>query len=242
MRGKSILIGLVFITATLVCMPLYAGMYDIDIIDTPKAYTGYRGDLNFNFTVYDDGGILTSGSLSITDWALLGIYFDVGNFIGAGAMRFNQPGVLARFLLSDGAGALPAIAVGYSYFMKGEGGKVSDTIVNGAYLVVSHYYFLLRMEQNLSWGLRYPVIPIDYSRPENLTFFIGTDVELSPSFSIKGELENLHFVEGRWRENFYNLAFDFNIVDLLSIMLELKYSPSMDKLERILTIGYTTQF
>jgi hypothetical protein len=242
MRGKNIFIGLVFITVTLVSMPLAAGMYDLDIIDTPKAYTGYRGDLHFNFTVYDEGGILTSGLLSITDWALLGIYFDVGNFIGSGPMSFNQPGVVARFLLSDGAGALPAIAAGYSYFMTGEAGKVSDTIVNGVYLVVSHYYFLFRMEQNLSWGLRYPIIPISYSLPENLTFFIGTDVELSPAFSIKGEIENLHFVEGRWRENFYNLAFDFNIIDLLSIMLELKYSPSVDTVERILTIGYSTQF
>jgi len=242
MRGSKIIVGLVFLTVTAVSMPLSAGMYDIDIIDSPKAYTGYRGDLHFNFTVYDEGGILTNGLLSITDWAMLGIYFDIGDFIGAGAMKFNQPGVLARFLLSNGTGAIPAIAVGYSYFMKGEAGKVNDTIVSGPYLVVSHYYFLLRMEQNLSWGLRYPIIPIDYSRPENLTFFIGTDVELSPVFSIKAEIENVHFVEGRWKENYYNLAFDFNIIDLLSIMLELKYSPSVDTMERILTIGYSTQF
>ena len=242
MRGKSIFILLTFIFACFASTSLSAGMYDTDIIDVPKAYTGYRGDLYFNFTVYDDGGILTNGMLSITDWALLGIYFDVGNFIGSGAMYFNQPGVLARFLLSDGSGAVPAIALGYSYFMTGEGGKVNGTIVNGAYFVVSHYFFLFRMEQNLSWGLRYPIIPIDYARPENMTFFIGTDVELSPMFSLKGEIENIHFVEGRWSENFYNLAFDFNVVDFLSIMLELKYSPSIDSVERILSIGYSTQF
>ncbi|KPJ86244.1 MAG: hypothetical protein AMS17_13355 [Spirochaetes bacterium DG_61] len=242
MHRKKLLLILVFVLLVFVSLPLFAGMYDVDIIDTPKAYTGYRGDLHFNFTVYDNGGILTNGILSITDWAFLGIYFDIGNFIGAGAMTFNQPGVLARFLLSDGAGALPAIAIGWSYFIKGEAGKVDDTIVNGPYLVVSHYYFLFRTEQNLSWGLRYPVVPLDYSKPENLTFFIGTDVELSPAFSIKAEIENLHFVQGRWQENYYNLAFDFNIIDLLSIMVELKYSPSVNVLERILTIGYYTQF
>jgi hypothetical protein len=49
-------------------------------------------------------------------------------------------------------------------------------------------------------------------------------------------------VEGRWKENYYNLGFSFNIIDLLSIMIELKYSPSVDRLERLLTIGYFTQF
>ncbi|MCK4924785.1 MAG: hypothetical protein KAS61_07410, partial [Spirochaetes bacterium] len=97
-------------------------------------------------------------------------------------------------------------------------------------------------EQNLSWGFRYPLIPISYSAPENITFFIGSDVELSPGFSLKGEIENVHFVEGRWQENYYNIGFDFNIIDLLSIMFELKYSPSVDVLERNLTIGYFTQF
>ncbi len=243
MRGKKILFSLIlFFVLFYVTVSLHAGIYDLNIIDTPKAYTGYHGDLHFDFTVYDDGGILTSGILSIADWAFLGIYFDIGKFIGSGAMSFNQPGVLARFLLSDGAGSLPAIAIGYSYFMKGEEGKVDDTVVAGPYLVVSHYFFLFRTEQNLSWGLRYPFIPISYSDPENITFFIGTDVELSPGFSLKGEIENVHFVQGRWQENYYNLGFDFNIIDLLSIMFELKYSPSVDVLERNLTIGYFTQF
>ena len=242
MYWKKSLFCLILVFPLLLGVSLHAGMYDVDIIDTPKAYTGYRSDLHFDFTVYNGGGILTSGVLSITDWMFLGVYFDVGNFIGSEEMRFNQPGVMARFLLSDGSGTLPAVAMGYSYFMKGEGGKVDGTIVNGPYLVVSHNYFLFRAEQNLSWGLRYPVIPIQYSSPENITFFVGTDIELSPGFSMKGEIENLHFVQGRWEENFYNLAFDFNVIDLLSIMLEFKYSPSIAKLERNLTIGYYTQF
>ncbi len=225
-----------------VAMGINAGVYDLDIIDTPKAYTGYRGDLHFDFTVYDDGGILTSGALSIADWAFFGIYFDIGNFIGSGPMTFNQPGVLARFLLSDGRGRIPAIALGYSYFMKGEEGKVNGTIVTGPYLVVSHVYYLFRTEQNLSWGFRYPLLPISYSDIENSTVFIGTDLELSPGFSLKGEIENIHFVQGRWKENYYNIGFDFTIVDLLSIMFELKYSPSVDVIERNLSIGYFTQF
>lgn len=219
-----------------------AGIYDLDIIDTPKAYTGYRGDLHFDFTVYDDGGILTSGMLSITDWAFLGVYFDMGNFIGSGSMTFNQPGVLARFLLSDGRGRMPAVALGYSYFMKGEEGKVNGSIVTGPYLVVSHTYYLFRAEQNLSWGFRYPLMPIDYSDIENSTCFIGTDIELSPGFSLKAEIANIHFVRDRWQENYYNLGFDFTVVDFLSIMFELKYSSSVNKIERNLTIGYFTQF
>jgi hypothetical protein len=243
MRGKKYLLSMVLFSIFLCAATgLNAGIYDLNIIDTPKAYTGYRGDLHFDFTVYDDGGILTSGILTIADWAFLGIYFDVGKFIGSGPMSFNQPGVLARFLLSDGAGTLPAIAVGYSYFLKGGEGKVDDTVVAGPYAVVSHYYFLFRAEQNLSWGFRYPLIPISYSAPENITLFIGTDIELSPGFSLKGEIENVHFVKGRWQENYYNIGFDFNVIDLLSIMFELKYSPSVDVLERNLTIGYFTQF
>jgi hypothetical protein len=234
----------------LLCIPIFlcaaaavsAGVYDTDIIDAPKAYTGYRGDLHFDFTVYDDGGILTSGILSITDWAFLGIYFDINNFIGSGSMTFNQPGVLARFLLSDGRGRMPAIALGYSYFMRGEEGKVDGAIVTGPYLAVSHVYYLFRAEQNLSWGFRYPLMPISYSDIENSTFFIGTDIELSPGFSLKGEITNIHFVKDRWQENYYNIGFDFTVVDFLSITFELKYSPSVDVVQRNLTIGYFTQF
>lgn len=126
--------------------------------------------------------------------------------------------------------------------MRGEMGKERGIIVNGFYVVVSQHYFLFNSEQNLSFGFRYPVIPFDYSDPKNITFFIGTDIELSPAFSLKGEMENIYLKQERWPEIFYNVAVDFNIVDLVSIDLEFKYSPSLGKMVRQLSIGYYTRF
>jgi hypothetical protein len=219
-----------------------AGQYDLNLIDTPKTYTSYKGEIHFDFTMYDMGGILTGATLGLSDNFLLGVYFDVGQLIGSEEAQVNQPGVLARFLVSDGSTFFPPIAIGYSYFMKGEVHKVNGVTVSGLYVVGSARYFFLKNEQSFTYGIRYPIVPIEYSRPENFSIFFGTDIELSPSFGVKAEIENIRIADDWWRETFYNLAFGFNIIDVLALSLELKYSPSIDRVVRLLRIGYTTQF
>jgi len=241
MRIKVVLV-VVAIVLFFSPLTVSAGPNDINIIDTPKTYTPFRGDLRFEFCMYDSGGVLGSAILAISDYAFLGVYFDAGQLIGSEEVSWNQPGVLARFLISDGSSMLPPIAIGYSYFMKGQVNKIGNVTVNGIYVVSSQPYFLFGYEQALSFGLRYPVVPLDYSRPENLTLFVGTDLELSPGFGVKGEIENIHLTEGSWPQTFYNFSFDFNLVDLISLSMEFKYSPSIDKVIRILKIGYLTQF
>jgi hypothetical protein len=231
--------GLLFIAAA---APVFAGQYDLNIIDTPKTFTSYKGEIHFDFTMYDRGGILAGTTLGISDFLFLGVYFDVGQLIGSDGAQLNQPGVLARFLISDGSGFLPPIAIGYSYFMKGEVHKIHGVTVSGLYMVGSARYFFLKNEQSFTYGIRYPIVPIEYSRPENFSIFFGTDLELSPSFGIKAEIENIRIAGDWWRGTFYNLAFSFNIIDILALSLEFKYSPSIDRVVRLLRIGYTTQF
>jgi len=226
----------------LVYQNIEAGENDLNLIDVPKTYTSYRGDMHFGFTMYDGGGVIGSAILSISDFAFLGVYFDIGNIIGSQALEWNQPGVIARFLISDGAGTIPRIAIGYSYFMKGGISKINGVLVNGLYAVASQQYFLFGNQQTIFYGLRYPIIPLDYSRPENTSLFIGTDIILSPQFSIKGEIENFYLNQKRWDEVYYNFAFSVNIVDMISLSLEFKYSPHIDRFIRLLSIGYITQF
>jgi hypothetical protein len=239
---KRIICLIILAAMVVVPLTLFASSDDLYIIDIPKAYNPFRGEMLFDFSVYDGGGIIASAILAVSDFAFLGVYFDAGNVIGSDEVSVNQPGVLARVLLSDGSTRLPPIAIGYSYFMKGEMGKVNGVIVNGFYAVVSYPYFLFQGEQNLSFGIRYPVIPFQYSNPRNITLFVGTDIEISPAFSIKGEMENIYLKEERWSEIFYNVGVDFNIVELISIDIEFKYSPSLEKMVRQLSIGYYTQF
>jgi len=219
-----------------------AGENDLNLIDIPKTYTSYRGDMHFGFTMYDGGGVIGNAVLSISDFAFLGVYFDIGNIIGSEALEWNQPGVVARFLVSDGAGVIPRIAVGYSYFMKGRINKINGVLVNGLYIVASQQYFLFGNQQTFLYGLRYPIVPLSYSKLENTTLFVGTDLILSPQFSIKGEIENFYLNQKRWNEIYYNFAFNVNIVDMISLSLEFKYSPSIDRFIRLLSIGYITQF
>jgi hypothetical protein len=240
LRGAIPLIGLLIVVG--VGAPAFAGHEDLNLIDTPKTYTSYKGEIHFDFTMYDMGGILTGATLGLSDYFFLGVYLDIGQLIGSEEAQFNQPGVLARFLVSDGSTFLPPIAIGYSYFMKGEVNKVNGVTVSGLYVVGSARYFFLRNEQSFTYGIRYPIVPIEYSRPENFSIFLGTDLELSPSFGVKAEIENIRFVNDWWRETFYNLAFGFNVIDVLTLSLEIKYSPSIDRLVRLLRIGYTTQF
>jgi hypothetical protein len=221
---------------------LTAGPFSLNVIDTPTTFISYRGDLQFDFSMYDNGGILGSASLSVSDYIFLGLYFDVGKLIGSEDVQFYQPGVLARFLVSDGSGAIPPIAIGYGYFMRGEVHRVDGQTVNGLYVVASQGYFLFGNEQYFFFGLRYPVIPLSFSHPKNTNLFLSTILEFSPEFSIKGEIENIYFTENRGAEIFYNLGAELNVVDLVTLGLDLKYSPSINRIVRILRIGYTTQF
>jgi len=244
MHRRTLTIFFFMLLCTLLFAPqvFYAGPFDLNVIDTPKAYIPYRGDLNFEFSMYDRGGVLGNATLGIADFALLGIYFDVGQLIGSDEVLVEAPGVIARFLLSNGGSFLPPLAVGYSYFMKGEVHKVSGVTVSGLYIVATSAYFLFGTEQSVSYGFRYPVVPFHYAKPENSSLFVGTDIEIGPAFGIKGEIENVRFDRDRWEETFYNLSFGFNVIDVLNLSLELKYSPSIDKLVRLLKISYTTQF
>ena len=232
----------ILIFSALVPLSLHPGAYDLNVIDTPKTHTSYKGDLMFDFSMYDRGGILGSAVLAITDFAFLGVYFDVGQVIGSEPMEWNQPGVLARFLVSDGSIFLPQIAIGYSYFMRGEINKVNGVTVNGLYVVGSSTFFLVGNEQSFTYGLRYPIIPLAYSKPEHMSVFIGFDMQFSPVFGMKGEIENVQFSKDWWYNAYYNLAVDFNIVDMINMAIEFKYSPSINTMIRLLRIGYTTQF
>jgi len=221
---------------------IWAGPYDLNLIDTPKTYTSYKGELHFDFTMYDRGGIFGSAALSVSDYAFLGVYFDVGQMIGSEEMEWEQPGVLARFLVSDGSRFFPPLAIGYSYFGKGKTSKINGDTVSGFYVVSSLRYYLFGFDQGLSYGFRYPIMPLDFSKPENFSLFLGTDISFSPSFGVKGEIENFYFSEDRWDEIFYNFSFDFFVAEFISFSLEFKYSPSIDRVVRSLRIGYMTQF
>jgi len=241
-RWKSRLFFLMIFLCLLAPAIGWSGQNDFNVIDTPKTYTSYRGDMRFNFSMYDGGGVLGSAILSISDYAFLGVYFDIGKLIGSNGIEWNQPGVIARFLVSDGTTAMPPIAIGYSYFMKGDISKVDGITVNGIYIVSSQSFFLFGSEHNLSYGIQYPVVPLSYSRLENVTLFVGTDIEVSPQFSVKGEIENIFLSRKRWNEVFYNFSVDFDIADLISLSFECKFSPSINRFVRMLSIGYMTQF
>jgi hypothetical protein len=226
----------------MVPVTLMCGLYSLNVIDTPTTFISFKGDLNFDFTMYDNGGILGSGTLAVSDYILLGLYFDVGKLIGSEDVQFYQPGVIAKLLISDGTGAIPPIAIGYSYFMRGDVHRVDGQVVNGIYIVGSQSYFLFDNEQYFYFGLRYPIIPLSYSHPRNINLFLSTELTFTPEFSIKGEIENIYFSENRGSEIFYNLGFELNIVDLVTLGLDLKYSPGINRVVRLLRIGYTTQF
>jgi len=243
---RRVIRSIPFVAATITflagAISLFGGANDLSIIDTPKTYASYKGEVRFDFTIYDMGGILSSATLGLSEAFFLGVYFDVGQLIGSEEAQVAQPGVLARFRITDGSTFMPPIAIGYGYFMKGEVNKVDGVTVSGFYAVASAGYFLFGNEQTFVYGLRYPIVPFDYSKPENMSVFIGTDIELSPSFGVKAEIENIRFEKDWWEETFYNFGFAFNVVDVLAIAIEFKYSPSIDRIVRLLRIGYSTQF
>ena len=217
----------------------------LDLVDTPTAFTMYRGEFNIGIWGYDNGGILTRTTLGVHDNIFLGVTFDVENLIGDDKVQFNIPGVLARIKITDGWDTFPLlIAVGYDAFYDAFNQKVysvdniNSRLIFGPYLVVTKPVYLFNQEQHFHFGIRLPVQPT-YA-PQDTSFFAGFDIPIGP-FIPMFEIERVFFDASRLSQTLFNVGFRYHLYE--NFALELNFILNLDApASRILTFDYIGTF
>jgi hypothetical protein len=218
---------------------------NLDLIDTPTAETLMRGNFSFIFTGYNHGGILNKGLVGLHDQFYLGVSFDVERAIGQEEPKFNIPGAIAKFKVTDGSEAFPfKFAFGYDSFYAGVPGKTNNNqnpyarTLYGPYAVFSRPVWMFEQEQFFNIGFRMPMQP--QYRPNDVTMFIGFEIPIG-NFYILTELERIYFDKDKLDSVLFNLGLRY--VAFEKIALELNFMMGYDvTTNRMLVVEYVDSF
>lgn len=242
-----------FICIIILLLPFLINGEVVHLIDIPTASTILRGYYNIDFLAYGGGGVQTKISIGLTDRIMLGIIEDVDGAIGSGKTDWNVPGVMAKVNLIYPDSESIGLALGYDALLSGEYGKVynnqiSDDLVYGFYIAASKPIVLFNGEQNMHFGVRFPVLP-KAAREEgkNITLYTGLNVIITPDWMLIGEMENFYVNKNRNDEIIYNLGSKFAFSEFLTISLNFQYTSSReinptDRPSRSLRIEYQNIF
>ncbi|MES0491072.1 MAG: hypothetical protein ABUK01_13825 [Leptospirales bacterium] len=217
----------------------------LDLVDTPTAFTMYRGEFNIGIWGYDNGGILTRATIGLHDNIFLGVAFDIENLIGDDEVQFNIPGVLARIKITDGWDTFPLlVAVGYDAFYDALSQRanlppnVNSRLIYGPYLVITKPIYLFNQEQHFHFGVRLPVQPT--FEPEDTSLFVGIDIPIGP-FVPMFEVERVFFDANRLSETLFNIGFRYHLYENFALELNFILNANAPA-SRILTFDYVGTF
>lgn len=216
------------------------------VVDTPTAYTIYRGIYEFYFTGYDSGGVEVKSFIGLHDNFFLGVSFDIQKAIGKDDPEPNIPGVIAKLKITDGWQRFPiSFTVGYdSFYIGGEGSTENyenelNRMIYGPYFVVTKPIYLFQDEQHISAGIRVPTQP--YYVPEDTAYFISLDIPLGSSIIFKAEGERIYYDFSRHREWLLNLGLKYSYLNHLGIEFLVMFQ-KQDRANRMLRIQFSDQF
>tara|TARA_Y100000389_G_scaffold204820_2_gene259911 strand:- start:1228 stop:2019 length:792 start_codon:yes stop_codon:yes gene_type:complete len=164
----------------------------LKLVSLPTGGTLPKGTYTIETLLMNNGGILPSFSLGITDNLTFGVSFGLQEFIGIGSLKKNKsyPEVNLKYRVYDESEAMPAVLIGLDTQGKGrfidrEGYNRYEYKAMGVYCVLSRNYNFLG---NLGFhmGLNKNLFEND-DKDDDMNLFFGFDKELNRSFSILAE-------------------------------------------------------
>lgn len=216
------------------------------VVDTPTAYTIYRGIYEFYFTGYDNGGVEVKSFIGLHDNFFLGVSFDIQHALGKDDPEPNIPGVIAKLKFTDGWQTFPiSFAIGYDSFYIGDEGSTENyenelnRMIYGPYFVVTKPIYLFQDEQHFSAGIRVPTQP--YYVPEDTAYFVSLDVPLGTFLIFKTEGERIYYDFSRPREWLLNLGLKYSYMNHLGIEFMIMFQ-KQDRANRMLRVEFSDQF
>ena len=207
-------------------------------IDSPSTATLLKGDVNFIFTIYNDGGILFESFLGITDGFMLGIPLDFENLIGGRQIRIKYPPVVsAKLRLFRENNSVPSILIGYDPI--GFGNWSGDTVssygrpAKGAYAVLGKTLKILNMDASLNVGLSGGLV--DTISTNRIKYFSGISLSIIPELSAAVEIDNLDLNAVNDDSVLYNASVTYSLSDDLQAVVSFRNlkSPTYDRTVRI---------
>lgn len=230
------------------------------LIDLPTAGIIQRGDVQFNSSIFKNGGVTFGSGVGILPKLMFGIQYGGEKIIGTDTPVWDRyPGVFIKYRLRDESPKFPALSLGFD--SRGFGRyaeEYEDSIKVDRYEIKSRGFYAI-LSQNYQFmgnlgvhaGLNYSIENQDDDNDLNL--FLGIDKSLNPQLGLlmeydfafndndkKGDSEPYKFGEGN---GYLNAAVYFNISQhlLLQInfrdLLENQYTNP----DRSITLKYSTQ-
>lgn len=171
------------------------------MVNIPTAGVLQRGQYNIGMRLFDNGGVLTSIGVGITDRFMFGIAYGGENIIGSGNVKLNPlPGVEARYRMIDESTPGPAVTVGFDnqgygpYVKKVRVDSAVTQTVNrytqksrGIFVVASKNYAFMGtvgVHGGISWS-----VTEKKDKDEGPAFFVGVDKSLNNELSFVGEYD-----------------------------------------------------
>lgn len=221
------------------------GIPNVDLVDTPTANTIGRGNYQFSFTGYNEGGILSKGIVGLADQIYMGVSFDVSRAIGHRKPEVNIPGAIAKIKVYEGQSAAPMkLAVGYDSFYAGKSGRHQNIhnpfnqVIYGPYAVMSRPIWMFGQQQYFHMGVRTPLQP--YYNSADTSLFAGVEVPLN-QFFILAEVERVYFDSNRLRDALVNVGFRYVLFEKMALELNFMMGYNITA-NRMLVFEYTDRF
>jgi hypothetical protein len=170
------------------------------LVNVPTAGVLQRGQYDVGMRLFDNGGMLTSIGVGITDRFMFGIAYGGENIIGSGKVKLNPlPGVEARYRAVDESVPGPAVTIGfdnqgYGPFIKRA--RVDSTVkrVNrytqksrGLFVVASKNYAFMGntgFHGGISWA-----VTEKKDKDSGPAFFVGVDKSINNELSFVSEYD-----------------------------------------------------
>lgn len=216
----------------LCCGFLYAGQArNLELVDVQTANTLLKGEIRVDFKFSPGGGILSRIYVGIFDRLYLGGVFNVNNIIGSGNVSPDfPPNFTGKIRITDDAGAVPAISLGY------EGQGYMNLPAKGVFIAVTK-----EVNIGIIMQLTGMVNTSNFSK-----FGQGIDLGLGLAFGITRELNACMEFDGilggddRGRINF-GIGYFFDPIEI-DIGYKIGYGSGEYAQARILKVIYISYF
>ena len=194
------------------------------LVNIPTAGVLQRGQYDIGMRLFDDGGVLTSIGVGVTDRFMFGIAYGGENIIGSGKVKFNPlPGVEARYRVIDESVPGPALTIGFDN--QGYGPFIKRAVVDsipkkvnrytqksrGLFVALSKNYAFMGntgIHGGISWS-----VTEKKDKDNAPAFFVGVDKSLNNELSFVGEYDlALNDNEGTvgHKRGYLNIGLKFN--------------------------------
>ena len=216
--------------------------------DLPTPYTLGKGNFTVEFAMYGGGGVYFKASVGLSDFFSIGVSDNIDGLIGSGEVSWNVPGAFLKLKMFDdllNTGLLGAI--GFDSFAYGKYGiyekaKRGYQTIYGVFLTFDKPYVAGSSEGDFVFGYRYPVLPTEYSSPQNSSMFFSISLIMAKHLYTAIGLENLVFDVKRTKESVLFLDISPRISKEFGLSVLFQYSFQDRIPTRILKFEYTSSF